>query len=585
MKRRIAPTGGLVTWTVASPDPRLCDVLSRGLGVTPLLAGLLVNRGIRDLPGGRRFLQPNLDGLHDPSRLPGLPAAVDRLRRAIRDRERIVIYGDYDADGLTGTAILHRVLRLLGAESECYIPHRVEEGYGLGLAPVERIAAGGPGLLVTVDCGTSDVAEVRRAGELGMDVIVTDHHEPPDVLPEPLALVNPKLPGSGYPDRDITGAGVAFKLAWALLQGLPEPARRAQPVQDFLLEGMALAALGTVADVAPLLGENRVFVAYGLGAMRHCRNPGLRALLARSGIEAREPIETGHLAFRLGPRLNAGGRLGSARPALQLFLCEDPAEAEAIAESLDRANTDRQRVEARILGEARERIAAEHDLAADRALVLADARWHPGVIGIVAARLVEEHRRPVLLVALAGDRGRGSGRSVPGFPLHEALARCREHLLACGGHAMAAGLEIESSRLPAFRERFLALAAEAFPGSLPAPVLAVEADVAIRQLTLPVARELARLGPHGVGNAAPVLAARGVRVAGEPRRMGRAGNHVSFVVNQEGASLRAVWWGAADELPKRLDASRRCDLAFTLATNAWSGSETVELMVEDLRPV
>jgi len=584
VKRSLPPTDEQTVWQVASPDPRLSEVLARGLGISPLLAGLLVNRGVRDLPGGRRFLQPHLDGLHDPSLLPGLPAAVDRIRRAIRDRERIVLYGDYDADGLTGTAILHRALRLHGAAPECYIPHRVEEGYGLGLAAVERIAAAGPGVLVTIDCGTSDLAEVRRARELGLDVIVTDHHEPPDLLPDPVALVNPKLPGSSYPDRDITGAGVAFKLAWALLQALPSAIRAGPNVQDFLLEGMALAALGTVADVAPLLGENRVFVAYGLGAMRHCRNPGLRALLARSGVEAREAIQASHLAFRLGPRLNAGGRLGSARPALQLFLCDDPAEAEAIAEALDKANGDRQRVEARILEEARERIASEFDLDSDRALVLADAHWHPGVVGIVAARLVEEFRRPVLLLTLDGDRGRGSGRSVPGFPLHEALARCREHLHAFGGHAMAAGFELEASRIPAFRERFLALASEAFPGALPARVLAIDAEVPVRQLTLGIARELARLGPHGAGNAAPILAVRGARIAGEPRRMGRAGNHVSFLVNQDGASLRAVWWGAADALAKRLGASRTCDVAFTLSTNAWAGRETVELMVEDVRP-
>jgi single-stranded-DNA-specific exonuclease len=349
MRRSPPPGDGPMDWRVATADPALVAVLARGLGLSPLLAQLLVNRGVRDLPAARRFLQPSLDGLHDPARLPGLPAAVERLRRALRDRERIVIYGDYDVDGVTGTALLHRALRLHGGEPECYIPHRVEEGYGLCLGAVERLAASGPGLLITVDCGTSDTEEVRRAKALGFDVIVTDHHEPPDVLPEPLALVNPKAPGSTYPDRDITGAGVAFKVAWALLQAMPEAARRAPEVQEFLLEAMALAALGTVADVAPLVGENRVFVAYGLGAMRHSRNPGLRALLARSGVDEREPIQASHLAFRLGPRLNAGGRLGSARPSLQLFLCADPAEAEAIAESLDKANTDRQRVEARIL--------------------------------------------------------------------------------------------------------------------------------------------------------------------------------------------------------------------------------------------
>jgi single-stranded-DNA-specific exonuclease len=570
---------------VAPADPARAAVLARGLGLSPLLAQLLVNRGLRDLPAARRFLQPSLEGLHDPARLPGLPAAVERLRRALRDRERIVIYGDYDVDGVTGTAILHRALRLQGAEPECYIPHRIEDGYGLSLPAIERLAASGPGLLVTVDCGTSDVEEVRRAKALGLDVIVTDHHEPPDVLPESLALVNPKAPGATYPDRDITGAGVAFKVAWALLQAMPASAMRGPEVQAFLLEAMALAALGTVADVAPLVGENRVFAAYGLGAMRHTRNPGLRALLERSGIDLREPIQAAHLAFRLAPRLNAGGRLGSARPSLQLFLCADPAEAASIAESLDKANSDRQRVEARILEEARERVAREHDLATDRALVLADDRWHPGVVGIVAARLVEEFRRPVLLLALAGGRGRGSGRSVPGFPLHEALARCREHLAGCGGHAMAAGLEIEAGRVPAFRERLLALAAEAFPSALPAPVLDIEAEVSLGQLTLPVAKELDRLGPHGVGNAAPVLAARGVRIAGEPRRMGKTGSHVSFMAHQDGASVRAVWWGAADAMEKRLGDARRCDVAFVPGVNAWAGSETVELVVRDLRVV
>jgi single-stranded-DNA-specific exonuclease len=583
MMRSPPPSDAPLAWQVTPPDPGLCAVLSRGLGVSPLLAQILVNRGIRELPAGRRFLQPRLDSLHDPSLLPGLPAAIERIRRAFRDRERIVLYGDYDVDGIAGTAILHRALRLHGADSECYIPHRVEDGYGLSLAAVERLAAAGPGLLVTVDCGTSDVEEVRRARERGMEVIVTDHHEPPAVLPEPFALVNPKVPGSAYPDRDITGAGVAFKVAWALVQLLPDAARRAPDVQDFLLEAMAFAALGTVADVAPLVGENRILAAFGLGAMRHSRNPGLRALLARSGVNERGPILASHLAFRLGPRLNAGGRLGSALPALRLFLTPDAAEAETIVDALDKANSDRQKVETRIRDAARERIAQEADLGADRAIVLAGEGWHPGVIGIVASRLVEEFRRPVMLVALANGRGRGSGRSIPGFPLHEALARCRELLVGCGGHAMAAGLEIEAGKVPAFRERFLALAAEAFPGDLPAPVLPIDAEVTVGQLSLAVARELDRVGPHGCGNAAPVFAVRNARIAGEPRRMGRSGNHVSFLVNQEGASLRAVWWGAADALERRLDGARRCDLAFTLTTNDWSGDENVELLVKDLR--
>jgi single-stranded-DNA-specific exonuclease len=585
MNRSRPPRGGSLDWQVAADDPRLGAVLARGLGISLLLARLLVNRGVRDLPAGQRFLQPSLDGLHDPALLPGLPAAVDRLRRALRQGERIIIYGDYDVDGVTGTAILYRALRLLGAEAECYIPHRLEEGYGLCLGAVERLASGGAGVLLTVDCGTSDVEEVRRAQALGLDVIVTDHHEAPEVLPESLALVNPKVPGSAYPGREISGSGVAFKLAWALLQTLPESARRAPPVQDFLLEAMALVALGTVADVAPLVGENRVFAAYGLGAIRHCRNAGLRALLARSGVDDREAIQTSHLAFRLGPRLNAGGRLGSALPSLRLFLSDDPAEAESIADALDKANTDRQRVEARILEEARERIAAEFDLASDRALVLADERWHPGVIGIVASRLVEEFRRPVVLVALADGRGRGSGRSVAGFPLHEALARCRPLLGGCGGHAMAAGLEIDGGQVEAFRRRLLDLAAEAFPDALPVPVLAVDAEVTLDRLGVSVARELERLGPHGAGNTPPVLAVRGARIAGEPRRMGRDGSHISFLAHQNGASLRAVWWGAADEMERRLNGARRCDIAFALSTNAWSGSETVELTVKDLKAV
>jgi single-stranded-DNA-specific exonuclease len=567
---------------MAPPEPALGAGLARGLGISTLLAQLLINRGVRTLPEGRRFLQPNLDGLLDPALLAGIPEAVDRLRRACRDRERIAIYGDYDADGLTGTALLYRALRLFGADPFCYIPHRLTEGYGLNIDAVERLASSGASILLTVDCGSSDAEEIRRAAALGLDVIVTDHHEVPDPAPEPLALINPKRPGTPYAGGSISGAAVAFKLAWALLQTLPESSRRAPAVQEFLIEAMSLVALGTVADVVPLLGESRIFAAYGMGAMRHCKNAGLRALIARSGIDDREPILTSHLAFRLGPRLNAGGRLGSPEPCLRLFLTEDPAEAEAIAEALDKTNTDRQRVEARILEEARDRIRAEFNLSADRAFVLADARWHAGVIGIVAARLVDEFRRPVILVALSGDRGKGSGRSIPGFPLHEALARCRACLHGYGGHAMAAGLEIDREQIPSFRSRLIELARDAFPDNLPHPSLPVDAEVTINQIGLSLAREMGRLGPHGAGNPTPVLAVRDAQIAGAPRRMGRGGNHVSFVAHQHGATLRAVWWGAADELDRRLNGSRRCDMAFTLATNSWSGTETVELIVQDL---
>lgn len=572
-------------WRVLPPDPGMASTLARGLGISALLAQLLVNRGVCDLPGARRFLQPALDGLADPRLLPGLPAAADRLQRAARDRERIVVYGDYDVDGVTGTAVLYRALRMLGAAVDCYIPHRQEEGYGLGLAAVERLAADGARVLVTVDCGTSDVEEVRRARELGVDVIVTDHHEPPDALPEPYAFVNPKLPGSTYPGRELTGSGVAFKLAATLLDALPESARRGAAFREFLLEAVALTALGTVADVAPLMGENRILTAYGLGAMRHCRNRGLQALLARCGPEPDEPILASHLSFRLGPRLNAGGRLGSALQALRLFISEDPEEVETIVDALERANTDRQRVEARILDQARARLAEEFRADRDRALVMAGDGWHPGVIGIAAARLVEEFHRPVVLIALKDDRGRGSGRSIPGFALHETLARCREHLLGFGGHAMAAGLEIARNEVPRFRERFLALSAEAFPDALPRRTLTVDAEVSIGSLDLSVARELERMAPHGIGNAAPVLVARGARVAGEPRRMGRRGDHVSFHVAQNGSSLRAVWWGAADEMDKRLGGSRACDVAFTPSVNVWRGDASVELVVKDLRAV
>ena len=568
-------------WTIR-PVFSGAEDLAHKLGVPAIVAQVLGQRGYATPEAAQAFLRPQLAQLHEPDALPGAIDAADRLVAAARAGEPIVIYGDYDADGITAAAILWKALRLADANVRVYVPHRIEEGYGLNTEAVERLAAEGARVLVTVDCGISGDREVARANELGLDVIVTDHHEPdPDHLPPALALVNPKLAGSSYPFRDLAGAGVALKLAWAIGQRLSARDRVSPAFREFLVAATGLAALGTIADVVPLVGENHVLARFGLGALAASEQPGIAALREVGRLQGK-PIDAHHIGFVLGPRLNAAGRLGHARQAVELLTTAGPEAAAAIAQELDRQNRRRQEVEKRILDEAEQQVAQGFSPERDAAIVLTGEGWHTGVIGIVASRLVEKYHRPTILIGTDAGHAQGSGRSIAGFHLFAALVACRRHLTNFGGHAMAAGVRMAQASVGPFREAFLAHAAKTLTSDDLTPRLAVDAEVGPAHVDLETARRLEGLGPFGLGNRRPVFAARRVRLASAPRRIGQRGDHLTMHVTEAGRARRVVGWGMG-ELADALGRAGSCGMAFTCRVSDYHPhAPEVELHLNDL---
>jgi single-stranded-DNA-specific exonuclease len=597
------------TWHLLPHDPAAIERLATTLRLSPVVAQLLLNRDLRDPEAARRFLAAPLTQLHEPALLPGVTEAAERLHTAVCHGQRVCVYGDYDVDGVTGTAILVQALRLLGGQVEFYVPNRMEEGYGLNREALRKIAQADGGeptspdvdfyrevswrraspsavsVVITVDCGISSLAEADEARRLGLDLIITDHHEFKDRLPAANTLVHPRLPGGSYPFGGLSGSAVAFKVAWALCQRHCGSPRVEPRLKEFLLDSMALSALGTVADVVPLHDENRIFVRHGLARLRQAPSVGLKALLESAGLDGKSDLCAADVAFFLAPRLNAVGRLGCARLAIELLLTPSRQRAVDLARYLEDQNDKRKKIERHILGHAREMVEAD-GLDGSPALVLASPDWHPGLIGIVAGRLAEMYARPVLLVVHRGPDapGFGSGRSVPGFRLHEALAACGEGLLSHGGHAAAAGFKIGPGALDGFRERFCAYAARHFAAAPPAPRLVIDAEVPLSALTPGLLEAVAQLEPYGAGNPQPLFLAGGLQVVGEPRRIGGGERHLSFRVRQEGRELRVIAFNMADRAEELMSADGRCCLVFTPRINEWQGRRTVELELRDLQP-
>jgi single-stranded-DNA-specific exonuclease len=573
------------SWHLLPHERSAVELLAREAAVPPVVAQLLLNRRIQTADDARQFLAAPYRGLRDPEQLPGLTQAAERIHAAIRDNRRICVYGDYDVDGLTGTSILWEGLRQLGANPDYYVPHRIDEGYGLNGEALRKIAESGASLVVTVDCGIASVAEAETARELGLELIVTDHHEPKDQLPAAAVLVHPRLPGTSYPFGDLSGAGVAFKLTWGLCKLASGATKVTQRFRDFLIESVGLAALGTIADVVPLRDENRIFVRHGLAQLRNTTSVGIKALREAAGMADKPDVAAADVGYSLAPRLNAAGRLGCARLVVELLTTTSPVRATEIARYLDQQNQARQTIERRILSEAKERLDAL-DLDATPAIVLADAEWHAGVIGIVAGRLAELYARPTLLVSLCKETsiGQGSGRSVPGFALHEALKACGDGLIGHGGHAAAAGFKVHADGLDAFRERFCAFAAEHFKASPPTPRLVLDAEIPLAAVTPGLVDLIARLEPYGAGNPRPLLLAGPVQIAGEPRRVGGGDRHLRFRVRQENTSLPAIGFSLGDRLEELMSADGWCSLAFTPSINEWQGMRTVQLEVRDFQP-
>jgi single-stranded-DNA-specific exonuclease len=556
------------------------------LGVSRAFARILARRGLRSPETAKAFLDPRLDALHDPSGLPDMERAVLRIEAAVRRKERVVLFGDYDVDGLTATALLARFFRLLRHPVEALAPERTQGGYGLTAESLSRIRQLRPGLLITLDNGTAAHKALEELRAEGVEAIVLDHHHVGvEGLPAAQAVVNPARADHDYPFRHLCGAALAFKLAWALAVRFSRSRRVNAEFRGFLLDAISLVALGTLADVAPLVGENRVLAAWGLKALRASRLPGLAALRELCRIEG-APQAT-EVTFRLAPRLNAAGRCGCAREALELLLCDDQARAAELGRRLEAHNRRRQSTERRILEEAR--AAAQARLSSDptlAALVLHSPDWDAGVIGIVASRLVEEFNLPTVLMAVDGERGlaRGSGRSVPGFHLAEALAGGGKHLVSHGGHAAAGGLTVRCERLAAFRAQFEETAAQRLKPEQRRPRLFIEEVLTLGEVNGELCRELERLEPCGEANERPVLAVRGVELRGAPRLCGNEEQHLHFHAGCGREVRRAIGFGMGPKFNALCDAAAGpLDLAFQPKLNTFRGETRVELQLRAFR--
>ena len=533
----------------------------------------------------RRFLHCPMTDLHPPKLLPGVEEASSRIWAAVQARRRIVIYGDYDVDGTTGTSILMVLLEKLGADVSYYVPHRIEEGYGLNAEAVRKLAQDGKQLLITVDCGITSVHEAEVAREVGLELIVTDHHEMKEMLPAADVLVHPRLPGSQYPFAGLSGAAVAFKLAWAVAQKASNNERVLPDLREVLLDLLGLAALGLVADVVPLRDENRTIVKHGLQRLVARPSLGVRALLTAAGFTEDKPVRAEDVSFRLAPRLNAAGRLGYAGFVVELLTTQKAKKAEEIATYLESQNGERQTIERKIVIEAKALVeAGGYDTAP--AIVLGSTEWHAGVVGIVAGRLAEFYARPTLIAALKADDGAssGSGRSVPGFALHEALMACDDLLLGHGGHAAAAGFKVAATRLDELRARFCETVTKVFPAGLPRPRLRLDAEVPLGALTYGLMKDIDRLEPYGAENPRPKFLASGLKIDGVPRKIGVGERHLSFRVRQGQSVVRAVAFGFGDRLEELMSGNGDCCLAFTPKVNEWNGRTSVEIEVIDFRP-
>lgn len=576
-------------WNIATPWPGR-ERLAEALGVAPVVAQVLHNRGVVEVEAARSFLNPRASDIFPPEAIPNCTAAAERIFEAVRRGDRIVIFGDYDVDGITGVSILWHCLRIADAEVDYYIPHRLEEGYGISTEAIESIAAGGARMVISVDCGVTAIEPARKAKELCVQLIITDHHQPqadesgtmrfPDAL-----IVHPAIASDGvepYPNPDLSGAGVALKLVWAIAQKFSNARKVSPEFREFLVHAMGLAALGTVADVVPLTGENRIIASHGLLGLPTSRLAGIQALIHTAGLAGKK-LDGFDIGFKLAPRLNAIGRMGHARLAVEMLTRADAEGAVKIASNLEQQNRARQTLQKRIAAEAKAMVREQgQDSDAVRAIVLASGGWHAGVIGIVASRIVDEFGRPTVMIALENGIGQGSARSIRNFPLDQVLRDCRTHLVSYGGHAMAAGLRIEAERVDSFREAFQARAGQLLTAKDLNPGLRIDDCVSLSQLDEKLVRDLDRLEPFGAGNSSPHLATEFVDVLGEPRTVGSTGDHLQVTLGDGRASCKGIAFGQAKYRPDLMN-HRRCRVAFRPIINEWNGRRSVEIQVLDFQ--
>jgi single-stranded-DNA-specific exonuclease len=565
-----------LVWSHHPCDEASVERLARELAVSPVIARLLAIRGLHDLDAASRFLKPSIDHLLDPLRLADMSRAVDRLLGAIERQETIAIHGDYDVDGITSTVMLRRALESLGGRVVHFIPDRLRDGYGLQPAAIERLHADGVHVVVSVDCGIRGAEAARRARELGVDLIITDHHEPDRELPAAFAIVNPKRHDCSYPDKNLAGVGVALKLVQALCVRMERTA--------WLPAFVKIAAIGTLADVVPLVGENRVIAKLGLAMLSTGPHKvGLRALLEVAGLSGRA-IDSYHISFMVAPRINAAGRMSTPDIATRLLLATDEAlaeEAQALALQLDTENTRRRQEELDIVAEARHAIETDPDVGAHNVLVVAGEGWHRGVIGIVASRIVETFYRPAIVLSLDDGIAHGSCRSIPGFDMLAALESCAGMLLRFGGHKQAAGLQLDAARVREFRQAVNAFALERLQPDDLRPRLWLDGPLMFGRINSKVVSELGALAPFGAGNPRPVFHTSPVEIVDGPRRL--KDRHLKMAFRQDGRTFRAIAWNAADREAALTAQRGGVELAYTLEENEFQGERFLELRMEDFR--
>lgn len=576
-------------WRVVPHDTARVEQLIRGSGLPPVVAQLLVSRGVYDTDAAKSFLSTKLTGLRDPQELPGIPEATEVVADAIASKLPIVIYGDYDCDGMTGTAILYNGLKLLRADVSYHVPNRLEDGYGLNADAIEKLASRGKKLIISVDCGITSIACAERCKELGVQLVITDHHTLADSLPDADAIVHPRLPGTHYPFGELCGAGVAFKLAWSLCQNASGAKKVSDPMRQFLMQSLALAAIGTVADVVPLVDENRILVSHGLKTLRADPLPGLAEMMKITKLDEASALNTESISFNLAPRLNASGRLGQAQLGVELLTTTDTDRAKALAEYIDQLNKNRDTLQRSVTIAAQKQIKERFDAEKDAALVLAGVGWHQGVIGVVAGRLSEKYAKPVIVLSMDSSgkaSAVGSGR-VGGteIDLHSALAQCSDRLERFGGHKAAAGVTIDERQIDGFREDFCEAVSEQWSQNSIDPVIVIDAEAPLAQLNLNTVKQIETLEPFGAGNPRPTLLCQNVTLEEPAKRMGSGDRHLTVRVSQGGKVIRGVAFGAGDWCDEMNQCDGSIQIAYRPVINEFRGYRRVEIHLVDWKPM
>ncbi|HUU30323.1 MAG TPA: single-stranded-DNA-specific exonuclease RecJ [archaeon] len=548
--------------------------LGEQIGLHPLVCQILSNRGFQSIDEVERFLNPSLKDLYDPFLMKGMEPAVNRLARALLEKEKIIIYGDYDVDGITSISLMVRYLRQLGGDVGFYIPHRMIEGYGLSTSGIDCVAEMGASLVITVDCGITALESIEYANSKGLELVVTDHHEPGGELPKAVAILNPKQLDDNYPEKELAGIGVAFKLCQGLSQALGVG-------QYQLNEHLDLVAIGSIADIVPLLGENRIFSKIGLEKIKDSKKPGIQALIDTANL-ADKDLESSDIVFSMAPRINAVGRMGDAERGVNLFLADDMDQARELAQVLEKENRSRREVDTLTLQEARQEISRQIDLDERQTIVLHSQNWHPGVLGIVASRIVEEYYRPTVLISFdETGEGKGSARSISNFHLYNALKKCGNCLEVFGGHKHAAGLQLRRDSLEEFVEKFDRVAHEMLRPEDLVPEISVDLEIDLKQADNKLLQSLEKFQPYGPGNPKPVLVATELSVIGYPKIVGN--NHLKMRVRKDGHQLDVIGFGMADKLKEINTAREKVSIAFILEENFWNNVRQLQANLKDIK--